>query len=240
MFLVSELWDKWFRSPEECRVCGSPLGGGVFAGEPHRVCNGCLERLEPICGGICRRCGRPMRTAGVCRDCLRRSRRELDVNRACFRYTSFTRDCIHFLKYRGQETLARPFGSFLAAAVEEWKWRGDLVTYVPLHPEKYRERGFNQAELLAREMGRRLWIPVRSLLIRVRSTSPQSRRNRSERIRELQGSFALSDLGKRLLRTNRRILVVDDVYTTGTTLNECAKVLKDGGASRVDSVTVAR
>jgi ComF family protein len=115
----------------------------------------------------------------------------------------------------------------------------DLIVPVPLHPRRLRERGFNQSGLLAGEFARRIKAPVSYDALRRKSqTLPQTRLNREERLRNVKGAFEISDAGK---VRGRRILLVDDVFTTGTTLSECARTLKrKGGASEVHALTVTR
>ena len=114
----------------------------------------------------------------------------------------------------------------------------ELVLPVPLHVKRLRQRGFNQAGLLAREFGRRLGLPVLfHALVRKIWTEPQTRLNREERLRNVRDAFHVMDVEA---VKDRRILIVDDVFTTGTTLNECAKTLKASGASEVHALTVCR
>jgi ComF family protein len=115
----------------------------------------------------------------------------------------------------------------------------DLVLPVPLHFRRLRERGFNQSGLLAGELARKLRVPVSfDVIVRKNRTLPQTRLNRRERLKNVKGAFELA--GARKVR-DRRILLVDDVFTTGTTLSECARTLKSkGGASEVHAITVTR
>jgi ComF family protein len=115
----------------------------------------------------------------------------------------------------------------------------DLVVPVPLHLKRLKERGFNQSGLLAGEFARKIKAPVSfDIIVRKNQTRPQTRLKRGERLKNVKGAFEISD--KKRVR-DRRILLVDDVFTTGTTLNECARTLKDkGGASEVHAITVTR
>ena len=119
-------------------------------------------------------------------------------------------------------------------------WRTDLfhlVIPVPLHPQRLRERGFNQALLLAEDVGRRLGIPCqKGILQKKEPTAPQVSLSGTERERGVRGAFVLRKEGE---VEKKGILLIDDVYTTGATVNECAKVLLEGGAKRVDVFTLA-
>ncbi len=128
----------------------------------------------------------------------------------------------------------------LETAYSEWVLPApDLIVPVPLHTQRLSQRGFNQAGLLARELGRKLRTPVLpDALVRANQTLPQTRLKRRERLENVKGAFQISN--DRKVR-GRRILLIDDVFTTGTTLSECSKVLKrKGGASEVYALTVTR
>ncbi|GAB7389201.1 hypothetical protein BSNK01_30390 [Bacillaceae bacterium] len=167
-------------------------------------------------------------------------------------------------KYRGKETLARVLGEMLHEAYRLYYRDVDFaaVTFVPLHAERERERGFNQAERLARVLAERAKLPLLALLKRTRPTAKQSKRGKEERIVALRGAFrvlardeAMQWLEKSASSGHRKkqeralerwfagkakILLIDDIYTTGTTAQECAKVLREAGARGVYALTVCR
>jgi ComF family protein len=117
-------------------------------------------------------------------------------------------------------------------------WRMDLVVPVPLHLKRLGQRGFNQSAVMAGALGRRLDLPVRfDMLVRNQWTEPQTRLSRKERLENVKGAFEVSD---RSSGKGHHILIVDDVFTTGTTLSECAKTLKAAGAAGVYALTVTR
>jgi ComF family protein len=115
----------------------------------------------------------------------------------------------------------------------------DLIVPVPLHPNRLKERGFNQSGLLAGELARKIKVPVSfDTIVRKKQTAPQTRLSRRERLKNVKGTFEIPNAQR---VRGRRVLLIDDVFTTGTTLNECAKVLKrKGGASEVHAITVTR
>jgi ComF family protein len=170
------------------------------------------------------------------------------ASRAVGRYQGPLRDIIHHLKYGGRVWLARPLG-LLMYAVFRTTWPPgeiDMVMPVPLHRRRFRSRGFNQAWLLLRhwpvfpDTGEgRLQRPrlLRAGLVRRRATRPQTGLGRQERLSNLEGAFALAP---DTAVDDRTVLLVDDVMTTGTTVDECARVLLAAGAGRVDVLTLAR
>ena len=146
-------------------------------------------------------------------------------------FTHTLREIIHHLKYKDRVSLAKPLGDILKQYRERERFTGNLVVPVPLHRRRELERGFNQAELIASRLG----LPSNSQLLRRRKNTPsQTGLTRSERKRNLAGAFEVSS------RISGSIVVVDDVYTTGSTMNEIARTLKRAGAERVEVLTVAR
>ena len=154
-----------------------------------------------------------------------------DFARSALIFTDTLREFIHHLKYSGRVSLANPLGEILKGCLDSESFEGNLIIPVPLHPSRERQRGFNQAELIASRLGR----PVAARLLRRRKNTPsQTDLSRSERKRNLAGAF---DVRKPVSGT---VIVVDDVYTTGSTMNEIARTLKRAGAERVEVLTVAR
>ena len=156
----------------------------------------------------------------------------------CFgSYEGTLRELIHLYKYAGIETLSKPLAELLAAALPLDE-RFDAVTAVPLHWRKQWHRGFNQSELLAREIARRRAIPVVRALGRVRFTQTQAGLSNTERRKNVAAAFRCRRAAKTL--AGWRVLLIDDVMTTGSTAAACARTLKQAGASRVVLATVAR
>jgi len=146
------------------------------------------------------------------------------------------RELIHVFKYGGVETLAQPLGRFLALALPRDE-RFDAVVPMPLHWMRRWSRGFNQSELLAREIGRRASVPVRDLVRRVKATTPQAGLTNAKRRANVSGAFRVR---RGASVRGLRVLLVDDVMTTGATASACARVLKQAGAARVALLTIAR
>lgn len=165
-----------------------------------------------------------------------RHRRPVVRVRAFGRYEGGLREAVHALKYRGKLALAEPLGCALAevVAAEELLAGTDVISPVPLHRRRQVDRGFNQAEELARSLGRALHKPVVAALKRVRDTPSQTELDEEGRRRNVRGAFQVCrDV------VGARLLLVDDVVTTGSTLQECARALKAAGAAEVCAVSVA-
>ena len=224
--------------PDDCRICGEPLH--EFSRIP--VCSRCLAEPQPMLAEFfCSSCRAPflnpypLDESGRCALC----RLGLQGFDAVYSYGSFEgalRQLIHLFKFEGVKPLARVFGDRLALALPR-EQTFDAVVPLPLHWRKRWRRGFNQAHLLAREIGRRWNVPVRDLMLRTRPTAPQAGLTNAQRRLNMRGAFRV----KRGVRLDgRRILLVDDVFTTGATASACARALKRAGAAHVSLLTLAR
>lgn len=224
--------------PADCRLCAAPLE------EVSRipVCPDCLRRPQPFQAEFyCIGCRTPflnqfpLDAEGKCALC-RLGVRGFD-DAYCFgQYEGALRDLIHLYKYAGVQTLAPPLAQYMAAALPR-DLRFDGIAPVPLHWRRRWQRGFNQSELLARGLSRRTGLPVMQLLRRVRPTSVQAGLSNSSRRRNVDHAFRCAQPGA---AKGKRILLVDDVMTTGSTGAACALALKQAGAARVTLLTAAR
>lgn len=228
--------------PAPCRLCESLLD--TASGLP--LCAKCLASLRPAIGTHCQVCGRPLvsaspalDSAALCHAC-RRGIYNFDRARNYAAYDGAMVHAITLLKYEPIEPLGRWFAERLAELIEREAemLEVDVVVPVPLHPARQRERGYNQAHLIARPLARRLKLPYRSvLLVRTKPRPDKLKLTLHERWETVRGAFATRP-GSQV--DNLRVLLVDDVMTTGATLDACAKALKQAGAAKVVAVTVAR
>lgn len=212
--------------PLRCALCGC---GGVL------LCDGCAATLPPADGARCERCWMPVARATICRHCYRQPP-AFESIRAAFVMDGPARRLAHELKYEGLTSLAEPMGALMAECSDVDD--ADVVMPVPLHRARVRSRGYNQAAELARHLAVALRAPYEPRAVRrVRDTAPLARTmHRDERRAIVGGAFAADALRV----DGRRVLLVDDVVTTGATLDACAGALRDAGASAVRCVTWAR
>jgi ComF family protein len=210
--------------------------------EPTRgpVCAACWASILPITPPVCDRCGDPLPTwreisvpLGVCARC-RRMRRSVDRSRAIGEYAGALRAIIHALKYEARRTLARRIGRLMRERGAEMLAGAACVIPVPLHGSRRRHRGFNQARDLARHLG----PPVIHALRRTRATATQTDLPAAQRHRNVRDAFAVTRRGRPL--AGRVVVLVDDVSTTGATLDACARALKAAGVAEVRALTAAR
>jgi ComF family protein len=229
--------------PPLCLHCGERLDEAP-AGAPPALCRPCREDCVPVRELACARCGLPARSArevdeGPCAECAEVPP-PYAVARSAFLYRESgpLRSVLLRLKHAADATVAGELAAALAAPAREAALRlqRPALAAVPLHWLRRWRRGYNQAELLARELGRRLALRVEAPLARPRRTLPQ-KGGRAQRLTSLAGAFALRR-GARV--AGRDFLLVDDVLTTGATVSECARVLLGAGARAVGAVTVAR
>jgi ComF family protein len=162
----------------------------------------------------------------------------------CAPFTGLIRDALHELKYAGEKRLAIPLGAAIARRWRKAGAGGDVLVPVPVHAERARTRGYDQAELIARAAGRELELPCASILERARATSAQFDLNRSARATNVDGAFRLrprtDGLADPLPLRGHWVILIDDVVTTGSTLAACAAPLLAAGAIGVSAATVAR
>ena len=234
-------WRPWITAaldhvfPPLCPVCESLLG----AGRRDPLCGVCWEGLERITPPWCRCCGVPLGIEGLCGACRDR-RPRFAYARAALRYGDLAREAIHAFKFGGRRTLADPLGDLLAGlGLSALPGAApDVLVPVPLHPRRARERGYNQALLLARRLERAWGVPVAAdALRRAVVTQPQADLDAAARRRNVRNAFVVH---RPELVAGRHVVLVDDVLTTGATAGECAKSLARAGAATVGVLTVAR
>ena len=206
------------------------------------LCDSCSGKLNMISGDLCQICGRSFengkyrfKQGELCFDCIcweedQEWKGILDQNFSLFSYNDFLKETIAAFKFRGDYIIAKAFAGLVKQKLQEIK--ADYVVPIPLSEERLFERGFNQSEALILEAGFR----STRLLTRLH-TEKQSKRSRSERI-HLRQVFQMAQDGEEI--SGKNILIMDDIYTTGSTIRHAAKVLKSAGASNVFSLTLAR
>ncbi len=186
---------------------------------------------------MCPRCGRPTPEAAICATCQHQPLKVAPI-RSAFLFEGALRQAVHALKYRGGRSVVELLALRMAEAWSQNPLPSELLIPIPLHPEREVRRGYNQAALLARALGRCLDLPVASrALVRTRNTASQTQLNRAERRDNVTGAFVVQ---KGVELAGRRVTLVDDVATTGATLEACAAALWAEGTETVNAFTLAR
>ncbi|MBQ4084981.1 MAG: ComF family protein [Clostridia bacterium] len=236
---IRSVWDSILQLvyPDHA-VC---MGCGDLAGTQEGwLCPECEEAMEELKmedREICPRCGME-RKGGRCRNCEDWPDDAVQIARYCYGYAYPIDACVMKMKYTGVYRMTEWMGERMAELLEQGAFgRIDLLVPVPMHPSRLRERGRNHAQCLAEEISRINGVPVFNGLGRSVNTKQQARLKGDERRRALQGAFSLdTDAGQ---IAGKRIVLIDDVITTGTTVNSCAKILYANGAERVCAAAFA-
>lgn len=217
-----------FLFPQKCLGCGE---------EGSLLCQTCRKSLPQIVDPVCPRCGRPQSSSIVCPACLR-WQASIDGIRSPLIFTGIIREAIHNFKYKNLRNLAKPLATILFEYFIHQNIPANILVPVPLHPKRLRERGYNQSTLLARELGKLINMPVNEhCLVREKFIAPQAKTNSvDERHKNVLNAFTC--LGTHV--RNSHVLLIDDVSTSGATLDACARVLKSADVVSVWALVLAR
>jgi ComF family protein len=234
---------NWLRAiasllyPPACTICSASVAAGEY------LCPECEAKITRIVPPFCAKCSEPfagaISGAFTCANCAHRTL-HFDAAVAAYRSRGIVRRVILDFKYGRQIHLRHPVTHWLLAALDDDRLRDrrfNIIIPVPLHPARERQRGFNQAGLLAELLSAHMSIQVTPALERIRYTTTQTAFDRAERMENLYGAFRLR---KNADVRDLHVLLIDDVLTTGSTLSECARVLKKAGARSVHAATAAR
>ena len=226
-------WLKHILYPPHCAICGDILKTNRWK---ESLCTSCEKEIPFFPAEICPHCGGKTDTAGFCDFCLQ----SFTFESACASFPyEILRESIHLYKYKNGYDLGHTFGRLMAEYLltfhEELLVKTDVILAVPLHPKKEKQRGFNQTHLLGMGLSEKTGLPFQETgLIRTRNTVAQSLLSPVERKNNLKDAFQTTEDF-----TGKRILLLDDIFTTGTTCNECAKVLYRAGAKEVSVFCLA-
>jgi ComF family protein len=224
--------------PKICRYCGDPFQKGLS----NVLCRVCFERTQPYEDPVCDHCGVSLPVDGFegavrirCRDCKEETY-FLDRVRAFGVYEGPLRIAHRAFKFEGMDRLRVDVAEQLLRSIPASFWEGvEVLVPVPLSPERERERGYNPAVLLAQELSNKTKIPIDLFLRKIRSTVPQMSLSREKRIHNPKGAYKSVST-----RPFSKVVLVDDVFTTGATLEECARAIKQTGVSWVGAVVFGR
>lgn len=219
--------------PLRCAVCDQ-----IVPGNRGTICKGCRGKFMPISEPWCMKCGRKMTDGGeFCRECREGRWHSYDRARAALEYSG-CRESLYRFKYADRQEYAMAYAELMERFLGDFirNCKADGLVPIPLHPKRLRRRGYNQAGVLAKELGERMGIPVYdNYLLRVKNTDPLKNLNRKERQNNLKKAFLVKENDVKL----KTIIIVDDIYTTGSTVDEAAEILRKYGAQRVFVVTLA-
>ena len=225
--IIKLLW------PEICPFCGKIFRDGI--------CPACKKKLDKLTirHPRCMKCGKPIRKMEqeYCSDCSN-LQHNFNEGRSLWIHSIPVSTSIYQFKYHNQRAFAAYYAQEMAVKFETiiWRWKPDIIIPIPLHIRRKRKRGYNQTEILARELGKRLNIPVNSkILKRIKYTHPQKKLDHQARKRNMRNAFRV--IGN--VKNMKAVLLLDDIYTTGNTIDEAAARLKEAGIENVYFLTVS-
>ncbi len=232
-------WQKFIDIiyPPECPVCQRILTEA--RDRQVKVHHSCYKKLKRVTEPMCKRCGKPVLSSQqeYCYDCSK-GVVSYESGHSLWVYDACSSESVFHYKYSGRQSYADFYGNALVYFYGEWirSLRVQQLIPVPLSQQKMKVRGFNQAGILAEKIGDKLQIPVNdSGLIRIHSTAPQKELGKLEREENLRNAFKAEG---RYLRNIHRVLLIDDIYTTGSTVNYCARALKSAGVEKIWFLTL--
>lgn len=207
------------------------------------ICNDCENKLIKLLKPCCVKCSKEIRSpfeVNLCKDCFI-NEKFFETSKSVFRYKGIIKSSIYSFKYHNKPYFYKMFGNFLTTYMKKENYTNfDYIMSVPIHYSKLLIRGYNQTELLAKYISKTFNIKYIDGLKRIKKTTKQSDQSRNERKRNLQNAFSIKHSPNIDDITNSSILLIDDVYTTGVTLNECSRILLDFGVRNVYGLTIAR
>jgi len=220
-----------------CLFCGSAIDNT----RPYALCDTCMEKFHWLGDKTCGKCGKLLPDDyrhDLCYDC-RAFPRAFEKGYTCVQYGLYERGLMMDYKYRGKSYIGRKLGDILYDRMALENFHADYIVPVPMHEKKQQKRGYNQAAIMAKRLARRMEaVYIGNLLARCRETKPMKGLGSFERQENLRGAFAVQR-GNRYAITGKDILLVDDIYTTGSTMDQCSKILLEAGANQVFALSFA-
>lgn len=209
--------------------------------EDKYICTHCENLLKKIEPPTCKKCSKPIDYSSsreYCQECCDEDRHFVK-SKSPYAYDGLLKKAIFSYKYYNKPYFYKLFGNLLVKYMIDSDYKDfDFIAAVPLHYSKMRKRGYNQSELIARHISKKFSIPYVDALKRIKKTAKQSEQSKVERRKNLKHAFVMKKNAEKII--NSTVLLVDDIYTTGSTVEECSKVLMNFGASKVYVITVAR
>ncbi len=219
--------------PRRCPVCD-----GIVMPKGRLICPECVKLLSFVKDPVCKKCGKEVFSSDIeyCFDCMKH-KRTFEYGRALIDYDEYAKNSMAKIKYKNKREYLDFYGDAISLRYEKIIRRMGAcgLVPVPVHPSRKKERGFNQAEILACRIGERLEIPVfPDMLVRNKKTMPQKALNPTERLKNLEEAF----LPGKMVGGLENVILIDDIYTTGSTVEACTRVLKKSGIRKVYFLTI--
>ncbi len=231
--LLNSVEDSFLKN-HECVCCFREISDET----KFMVCEKCKDDLEILAGGLCPVCGDKTNAAGGCINGCKSKKYAFSSNQSLFYYTGAAAKIVKNLKYGGNQYIAKNIAEMLAEKRDYFDGV-DSILFVPSSKKRIKERGFNQSKLVATSLGKNFDIPVLDALVKTKETIHQAGGTQKERLENLKDSFAADEKFANEIK-GKTVLIVDDVFTTGSTLNECAKAVKKLRPKVIKTMTFAK
>ena len=235
--MTRKLTGLLFPSDIYCIACGSFIDGS----RPYALCDSCLNTFRWANGKVCEKCGKPLSEDyhhGICVDC-RETNHSFEKGYCCVQYGIYERELLLSFKYGGKTFIGEKLALIMADRLEAAGDDSDFVIPVPMHRKKLKKRGFNQAEIIAANLAKKLKLPYSAgILLRTGYTTAMSRLTPEERRINIENAFSTAPGAAEIIK-GKKILLVDDIYTTGSTASACSMTLTESGARRVRVIAFA-
>ena len=219
--------------PKTCPMCDKVI-------YPYQdICDACERKLEYVSEPKCKKCGKPIRLMEqeYCMDCTKHVHYYEQGIAACV-YSEQVKKSIYKFKYHNRRGYSEFYGKAIAAKYQKQiqAWKADVLIPVPIHYKRYVKRGYNQSKLLAKQLSKQLNIPMdSSILQRSINTKPQKELNVKDRLKNLESAFKITENVVKY----KQVIIVDDIYTTGSTIDACAKILMDAGVKKIFYISLS-
>lgn len=234
IYRIWNAFENTFLTNHKCLSCFKEIPDST----EFMICDDCTKTLEPLGEKLCKKCGEKLNIAGGCINNCEKYHYAFNKNVSLYYYTDTAAKIIKNLKYGNHKYLAKYVAKIMLSQKEKFN-DFDILTFVPSSKSRMKERGFNQAEEIAKFIGENLDKPVLPLLIKTKDTIHQAGMTGKDRLINLKNSFSVDkNFSENIL--GKKILIIDDVFTTGSTLNECAKVIKNFKPKNVSCLTFAK
>lgn len=236
MRLIKKAGELLYPSNIYCIGCGAIIDESRL----YSLCDGCMETFHFAVDRTCLKCGKILEEGyghSLCRECTAYER-DFDRGFCCMLYGLYEKDMLLKFKYGGKAWYGEKLGQLMYDRFAMENEEIDLVVPVPIHRKKLKKRGYNQAELLAAPVAKNLGKPLAGALVRTVNTKPMSGLTRTERLDNLENVFTVSEYYRKMIE-GKRILLIDDIFTSGSTADACARALKAGGARSVILLVLA-
>ena len=227
MKLIDKLLDALSPPMIKCVICGREIDKSK-----HGICDKCMKEM-PLNLHVCKKCGVDIRTMNVYCDTCGKNQLMFNEARSVCRFEGYAKTLVYRLKFGNHRYLADVMAHMMKKIFDGQHWLIDEITFIPISAETKRKRGYNQAKLLADSLGKLTGLPVVNLANKVRDLGPQEDKTYDERFADMAGIFEFA------AKPKPNVLIVDDVKTTGATLNEMTKVLRENGCENVYCLTFA-